>query len=123
MANSDARACSHAVMCAFTATGMTSCTDAFQQCAKQKLTPSGRLTAEESEARRLERQVAGHRQELARADAGCAAAAGEAARLKGEHVALQAAVVSELRVRPCALSMVCLGVWQPAGRACRRTGE
>ena len=42
--------------------------------------------------------MAGHRQELARADAGCAAAAAEAGRLAGDHAALQASVVSELRV-------------------------
>ena len=42
--------------------------------------------------------MAGHRQELARVDAGSAAAAAEAGRLAGDHAALQASVVSELRV-------------------------
>lgn len=39
-----------------------------------------------------------HRQDLARADAGLAAAASKAGQLEGEHAALQAAVVNELRV-------------------------
>ncbi len=43
--------------------------------------------------------MAGQRRELARADAGLADAAAAAAALQGGHVALQAAIVNELKVR------------------------
>ncbi len=49
--------------------------------------------------------MAGQRRELARADAGLADAAAAAAALQGGHVALQAAIVNELKVRPPAVGL------------------
>lgn len=49
--------------------------------------------------------MAGQRRELARADAGLADAAAAAAALQGGHVALQAAVVNELKVHTPAVGL------------------
>lgn len=57
-----------------------------------------RLTAVEAEAKGLDREMATHRQDLARADAGLADAAAKAGQLEGEHAALQVTIVNELKV-------------------------
>lgn len=61
--------------------------------------PLCRLSAEEAKIQQLDRCMAAQRRELARADAGLSDAAAPSGSLAGEHSALQAAVVNELKVR------------------------
>lgn len=58
------------------------------------------MDTHQSEVQQLEREAAGRRRELSRADGALAAARAGMGPLQGEHAALQASVTNELKVLP-----------------------